>query len=139
MGSVEELGEGLHSSRTDTSLSIPRPNPGRPLLRNIITNASSQVLIGRVLLILWLKPSVTVIKLISESAPNTSELVLLIPSKLVSPPHPLLCGVQLQIPATSVQPPKHLILILIPQIALFGLSEIIRFLMHQYNCASSND
>ena len=87
--SVEELGEGLHSTRTDTSLSIPRPNPGRPLLRNIISNASSQVL---TLLSIWLKLSVTVLKLISESAPNPSELVLLIPSKLISPPPPpLLC------------------------------------------------
>ena len=70
--------------RTDTSLSIPRPNPGRPLLRNIITNASSQVLM---LLSIWLRPSVTVLKLISESAPYSSELVLLIPSKLISPLH----------------------------------------------------
>ena len=49
MGSVEELGEGLHSTCTDTSLSIPRPNPGRPLLRNIISNAYSPILIVRVL------------------------------------------------------------------------------------------
>ena len=78
--------------------------------------------------------SFAVIKLISESAPSPSELVLLIPSKLISPPHPLLpllCCVQLQIPATSVQPPKHFILMLISQIALFGLSEIIRLFVHQ--------
>ena len=38
-----------------------------------------------------MKPFVTMIKLISESALNPSELVL-IPSKLISPPHPpLLC------------------------------------------------
>ena len=45
------------------------------------------------LLSIWLKLSVTVLKLISESAPNPSELVLLIPSKLISPPPPppLLC------------------------------------------------
>ena len=136
MLSVEELGEGLQPHGHITL--HPTPKPRQATTEEYHHNCLITI-IGRVLLIIWLKPSVTMIKLISESAPNPSELVLLIPSKLISPPHPLLCGVQLQIPATSVQPPKHLILILIPQIALFGLSEIIRFLMHQYNCASSND